>query len=292
VQESAVNDELSAVEGWGDVKGTISLTRSPFFGAEDLIRVLDEDAVTNGASGNVFSLGDVFGDLAAEGQLINLVLAKPASGTASGVIVATVASRSNLAIASALSGIANTTTGSAFAALSTFDVGAIRRLSGVALHILARVTSITAPTKAQLAVEVQTAGGVVLWRSSWVRLGSDTTGQIVDMGAATLDMLRIPLPASTAANIKLVGYLRSSDGTTVAATLDYFDALLAYDFCVVESAGLASDESLVCYGAQNLSEGRWLPLPCEVATVLDGSNIQTKPARIRGTLVRAFTGQE
>jgi hypothetical protein len=94
---------------------------------------------------------------------------------------------------------------------------------------------------------------VVLWRSSWVRLGSDATGQLVDMGAATLDMLRIPLPASTAANIKLVGYLRSSDGTTVAATLDYFDALLAYDYCVVESAGLASGETLACYGAQNLS---------------------------------------
>ena len=188
-----------------------------------------------------------------------MAISKPTTGVASGVILATVAERWNKSIAASLSGITSTTSGSAFTASSSFDVSAIRRLSGVALHVLARVTTITAPTKAQLLTEIQTAGGVVLWRSSWVRFGSDTTGQLIDLGAATLDMLRIPLPAATAANIKLVGYLRSSDGTAVSATLDYFDALLAYDYCVVESAGLASDESLKCYGAQNLSGGdrRW-----------------------------------
>jgi hypothetical protein len=208
VQESAVNDSLLAVEGWGDVEGTITLTRSPFFGAEDLIRAVNAAAVTNGASGNVFSLGDVFGDLAAEGEPINVTLAKPASGTAAGVIVASVASRSSLSIAGALSGITNTTTGSAFASSSTFDVSAIRRLLGVELRLLARLHTLTSPSKGQIQAEVQTSGGVALWRSPWVSLGSDATGQLIELGGAPLDMLRVPLPSATAANIKIGRYGR------------------------------------------------------------------------------------
>jgi hypothetical protein len=102
VQETAVDGAISAVEGWGDVEGTITLNRSPFFGADELMRPIAASAVTNGASGNVFSLGDVFGDLAREGQPLNVTLTKPASGSAAGLVLATVASRTNLTIASAL----------------------------------------------------------------------------------------------------------------------------------------------------------------------------------------------
>lgn len=289
VQERTVDGELSAVEGWPTVEGVINLTRSPFFGSDSVIPVLASQSVTNGASGNVFSLGEVFGDLAREGQPLNVRLAKPAGSTAVSVILATVASRTNLAIASTLSAITNTTTGSAFAVSSSFNVSALRRLSGVSLRLLARLATLTSPSKAEINAEVQTAGGTKLWESGWVGLSTDTSGQLIDLGTAPLSMLRLPLPTTTAANVKVAVSLRSTDGTAVTATLDYVDALLAYDVCVVESAGLASGEVLAAYGAQNLSGGGWLPLFSEVASVLDGSNVQTKPARIRGQLVRAFT---
>jgi hypothetical protein len=290
VQETAVDGAISAVEGWGDVEGTITLNRSPFFGADELMRPIAASAVTNGASGNVFSLGDVFGDLAREGQPLNVTLTKPASGSAAGLVLATVASRTNLTIASALAGIVSTTTGSAFTASASFDIAALRRLVGVELRILARLTTLTNPSKGQIAVEVQTAGGVVLWQSSWARLSTDTTAQLIELGGAPLTSLRVPLPAATAANIKVVAYLRSSDGTAVSATLEYLDVLLAHDYCVIDSAGLAAGEKLVAYGAQNLSGGGWLPMQTPTAAVLDGSDIQTKPAKIRGQLIRAFEG--
>jgi hypothetical protein len=69
-----VNDEISAVEGWTDVAATITLTRGPFFGAAELVSILAGEAVMNGASGSVFSLGDVFGDLALEGQPLNVAI--------------------------------------------------------------------------------------------------------------------------------------------------------------------------------------------------------------------------
>ena len=50
----------------------------------------------------------VFGDLAREGQPLNVRLAKPAGSTAVSVILATVASRTNLAIASTLSAMRST----------------------------------------------------------------------------------------------------------------------------------------------------------------------------------------
>lgn len=288
VQPAVVGDALSPVEGWSDVAATLTLVRSPFFGADALMTPVSAQAVTNGASGNVFSLGDVFGDLALEGQPLNVSLAKPASGTAAGVILATVASRSNLTIASTLSGVTSTTTGSAFTASAAFDVAALRRLTGVELRVLARLTSLTNPSKGMIGVEVQTSGGARVWWSGWVRLGSDTTAQLVELGGAPLTPLRVPIPAATAANIKLVLYLRSSDGTAVTATLDYLDALLAYSYCRLTSAGLASGETLVAYGAQNLSGGGWLPMQTATAAVLNASNVQTKPANIEGQLIQAF----
>jgi hypothetical protein len=290
VQETTVDGAISAVEGWGDVEGAITLQRSPFFGADALMQPVAAAAVTNGAAGNVFSLGDVFGDMALEGQPLNVTLTKPASGSAALLILATVASRQNLTVTSALAGITSTTTGSAFTASAAFDIAALRRLEGVELRILARLTTLTNPAKGQVAVEVQTAGGVRLWWSGWARLSTDATAQLIELGGAPLTNLRVPLPAATAANIKVVAYLRSSDGTAVSATLDYLDCLLAYDYCAIDSAGLAAGEKLVAYGAQNLSGGGWLPMQTPTAAILDGSDIQTKPANIRGLLIRAFAG--
>jgi hypothetical protein len=278
------------IEGGRDLEGTINLTRSPFFGAGELVALLDGEAVTNGGSGNVFALGDLFGDLQIEGEPLNLSFAKPATGAAERLILGSVASRSNRAIGGSVAGVTSTTSGSAFSASGAVDVSALRSDRGLSVRTLGRFTTLTSPAKAEAQAEIQTSGGATLWVSSWVGLGSNTTAQLVDFGSAPLDMLRLPLASTVAANVKVVVRLRSTDGTAVSATLDYVDVLLAYDVCVVVSSGLASGERLLLAGAQNLAGGGWLPMLVEGAIVLDGSDIATKPARIHGQLPRAFTG--
>jgi hypothetical protein len=85
--------------------------------------------------------------------------------------------------------------------------------------------------------------------------------------------------------------LRSTDGTSVTATLDYVEALVAYDVAIVEaSGGLSTSQRYQCLAAQNLSGGGWLPhVPAE-ASVRDASDVLIKSAAIYGTLPRAFAG--
>ena len=79
----------------------------------------------------------------------------------------------------------------------------------------------------------------------------------------------------------MVAYLRSSDGTAVSATLDYLDCLLAYDYCAIDSRGPGGRRSWWRTGAEPVGRG-WLPMQTPTAAILDGSDIQTKPANIRG----------
>lgn len=284
-EETTTDDEITAVEGWADVAATLHIVRSPFFGAYELFRSLDGASVTSGDS---VSLGDLLGDLQDEGEPLVIELAKPTSGTASGVVLATVASHAALTVADSLAGVTSTTTGSAFAATSAVDIGALRRLARAEVRVLAALSSLTNPTTAEVQAEIQTAGGSVLWTSAWVPLDSATTGQLVDLGGAPLTGVRLPLAISTALNVVVVVRLRSTDGTAVSATLDAIDLLLAHDVCAVSCSGLGSGEVLRLYGAQNLSGGGWLPLASEAGGVFDASDVQIGPARIRGQLIRAF----
>ena len=290
VQESIVTGQLSPVEGWPEVEATITLNRSPFFGADALMQPIAAVAVTNDGAGNVVSLGDSFGDMSAEGQPLNVTLAAPPSSAVSGVILATVVDRVNLAFGETLSGVTSQTDGEAYSYSSDFDIAALRRLEGAELRILARLSSLTYPGNAELSVEIQTSAWSTLWQSSWVRLGSDTTAQLIELGGAPLTNIRMPLPASTPTYIHLVARLRSADGTAVSATLDYLDALMVFDYCAIDLAGLNTSERLVAYGAQNLSGGGWLPMARAVAAVFDASDIQIRPATVRGQLVRFFDG--
>lgn len=287
VQESADNDQVGPAEGGTDIDAVITLTRSPFFGSEDLQNLISAGAITNAAGSNTVSLGTVFGDLAVEGCPLNVTIPKPTSGNAAGVILATVYSTTGLTVGASQS-TTSTTTGASFTATGSADVSALRSRLGLSLRILARLTTLTSPSTAEVLAEVQTAGGAALWRSDWTPLSTDTTAQIVDLGATPLDSVRVPL--SSAANVKVVISIRSTTGASVGATLDYVELLLAYDYCVIESAGLATGESYLLYGAQNLNGGGWLPLVPEAAAVVDGSDVVTKPAKILGQLPRAVQG--
>jgi hypothetical protein len=92
-------------------------------------------------------------------------------------------------------------------------------------------------------------------------------------------------------NVKVLIELRSTSGASVTATLDYVEALICYDYCVVEcSGGLAAAQRFELFAAQNLSGGGWLPMMVEAGGAFNASDEQLKPARILGTLPRAYTG--
>ena len=187
---------------------------------------------------------------------------------------------------------AQSTTSSAgvsFTASSSIDVAALRTNNAAVLHLMARFSSLTLPAQAQVQATVKTAAGNTLWQSTWKTLGSNTSGQLIDMGETPLSMLRLPVPSSAAANITVTIAIRSTSGATVGATLDYIEALLALDFCRVEaSGGLASGQRYDLFGAQNLSGGGWLPMAEDDGAAFDGSDVPTNTLRIKGQLPRAF----
>lgn len=289
VQETTSN-EVGPVEGWPSVDAEISLDRSPFFGADELTTLLSAVSFTNGSGGDVQSLGTLLGDLTLEGQPLNITIAKPTSQAAASVVLATIYSRTAASVAQAKT-TTSTTTGTAYTTTGNMDMAALRTRAGLSLHLVGRFTTLTNPSKCQAQIVVKTAGGGTLWQSPWRALSTDATAQYMDFGGAPLDMLRVPLAASAASNITLTVSLRSSDGTSVTATLDYLEALLAYDFCTVDCAGgLAASQHYTFFGAQNLNGGGYQPMVPEGALALDSSEVAVKAARIRGQLPRAFTG--
>lgn len=289
VQEETEGDELTAFEGGVLLAAKIELTRSPFFGAKELQSLLDAQSFTNKSSGNVVSLGDVYGDLANEGQPINIIIDKPTSQSAASLMLASVHARLAATALAEAKTTTSTTTGTAYTATGNLDASALRTRRGVHLRVIARVTTLTAPSKAQLRPTVQTSAGSTLWVGQWRTLSTDTTAQIIDLGATTLDAVRLPLSATV--NVKILIELRSTDGTSVTATLDYIEALICYDFCVVEcSGGLSASQRYELFSAQNLGGGGWHPMGVESGAAYNASDEQLKPARIIGTLPRAFTG--
>jgi hypothetical protein len=288
VQEESAGDELTAFEGGTLLEAKIQLKRSPFFGAKALATLLDAQSYTNSPSGNVVSLGALSGDLAHEGQPINIIIDKPASQSAASLMLASVQSRLNATVNEAKT-TSSTTTGTAYTATSSLNVSALRTRRGVHLRIVARVKTLTAPSVAQLRPTVQTSSGVTLWVGQWRTLSTDTTAQLIDLGATTLDGVRLPIDATV--NVKVLIELRSTSGASVTATLDYVEALICYDYCVVEcSGGLAAAQRFELFAAQNLSGGGWLPMMVEAGGAFNASDEQLKPARILGTLPRAYTG--
>jgi len=288
VQEKADLNEIGPAEGGYQLEAEIEIVRSPFFGADTLMTLIDAQTFTNTSSGNVISLGDVFGDLAYEGQPLNIQINKPTSQSAASVILATVHQRLSATVNEAKTN-ASTTTPTAYTLTSSLDASALRERDALETRIIARFKTLTAPSKAKVRATIQTAGGGTLWVGKWVRLSTNTTAQLADLGGAPLDAVKIPL-ASTI-NLKILVELLSSDGTSVTATLDYVELLLMYDLCVVElTGGLAAGQHYELLGASNRGGGGYQPMIPEGSLSVDASLNPIAPARIRGSLVRGFSG--
>lgn len=267
----------------------LTITRSYAGGAASLATLIN--AVTFGNTGtgspnNVTTLGALTGDLQGEGQPLNIQMATPSAGTASYVYLASVYSRTYQAIASSVT--TSSTTGANFTASTAIDVSALRTRAGLRLRTMARLTTLTAPSKAEVRVTVQTTAGNTLWVGAWVGLDTNTTAQIVDLRCTSLDAERYPI--SNTANVLLQCAIRSTDGTSVTATLGYIEALLYYDFCTLEaSGGLGASQRYQLLGAQNFVGG-WLPSVPPLAVVTDTSDVLVKPAVYKGTPPLARTG--
>jgi hypothetical protein len=284
-------DGVGPAEGWEVASGTIRLMRAPLFGQRDLQTLINAGNLTNTGTGtpdNIIGLEEtqaLHGDLIYEGQPLNILLTKPTSGDAARVLLGTILSRDYQTHGGSVT--TSSSSGSSYTASSAIDVSTLRTRAGLHARVLARFTSLTSPSNAEARATIQTAGGATLWVGPWTPLSASTTGQVVDLGGAGLDALRVPL--SGAASIKVVVTLRSVSGSVVA-TLHSLQTLLAYDWGIAESAGLASGQRLHLMGAQNLAGGGWLPLVPPLGLITDGGDVPIAPALIRGTLPQARSG--
>lgn len=283
VKEHVTNGQ-SPIEGFYDIEGEIKVTRTPFFAVQDLQVIASALAIGNGAaaSSNLVSFGLLDGDLANEGQPINIQFNKPASQVAAKVTLASVVKRVATTITSTLTGVTSQT-GTTFTASAAIDVSELRSYDGVALRLMARIKTITNPAKVQVMATIQTSTGNTLWIGPWVDLAANATAQLIDLRGTSLDAIRSPL--TTAQTIKIQCSLRSIDGTSVTATLDYIETLLAYsDVAIIESSGLGASQHYWLFGAQNLSGGGWLPVSRPRGGIFDSSDLTIQGIGIKGTL--------
>ena len=248
--------ESSPGEGIANLLLDLTVTRQPYGGAAALDALHSGASVANKGTGTPdndlaleANLSPLKGDLIYDGQPLNIQIDKPTSQAAPTVFLASVASRTYQSINSAKT-TTSTTTGLAFTASTAIDISTLRRRRGVRLRVFARLKTLTAPTKQQVQLTIQTASGNTLWQGDWRALpGSNTTAQLIDLGGSSLDALRSPLTGT--ASVILLVTLRSTDGTSVTATLDYLEALLVYDVAMVEaSGGLAAGQRYQCLAAQ------------------------------------------
>lgn len=276
-------------EGATTIFVDVPIVRSPFGGSETLATLINGVSIGNTGTGtpdNLESLGAVPGDLAYEGQPLNVRFHKPTTSTAATVLLSTVYSRAYDATSSSVT----TTTSGTFTTSGAVTLTQLRLKRGLNVRVVGRVTTLTAPTKQEYKVELFAGGSGVAWASEWVGLpGSSTTAQLVDFGGAPLDMMRVPLTTSPTVTVRVS--LRSTDGTSVAATLGYVEVLLYHDFAKVSTGGLSSGQRLHLFGAQNLSGGGWLPNLEKRGIVSSSADIPQASATVYGGCIpRAFAG--
>ena len=271
-------------EGATDVAIQLKLRRSPLGGAAALTTILSASSITNSS---LSSFGTIVGDMAAEGQPLQIRLDKPTAQSPLRAFLASVHSRTTATIANLVT--TTSTTGAAFTASSSMSASALRSADGVHLHVVARLTGLTTPAKAQLRVRAESSTAATLWQGPWVDLDTGTSTQLIDLDGSSLDLLRLAVGSAPA--IVLRAELRSKDGTSVAATLATLDALWCYDWSILElSTAMASGQRLYALGADPIPNGPYLPLDPAEALVADGSDVPVQVVRVRGQLPRAFAG--
>jgi hypothetical protein len=245
---------------------------------------------TNNGSGNTTSLGTLTGDLIYEGQPLNLKIDGPSAST-------TDVGKLWLAVGDSRVKTTHTTTVSTSTSNSglstaTIDATPLLNFSGAKLALFVRFSSVTAGNKALFAVQLQlNSGGVVTPVTAWQPMPVTSGTGMVLAGVFPLTGQRVPV--ATAITLNVIFWLKSTDGTAVAYTVDYSEAVFAYTVAELTAQAATYGNStgvLYAIGAQNLNGVSWQPLsPPRAYSALSGGVNANYAETVRGRLPRAFT---
>lgn len=300
-----INDEA----GHGFVRATLTITRAPFASASSLTTLLNSVTYTNvgtGSNNNTQSLGinalsatSTQGERVYQGQPLNITITPAASVVPARFWMASVLTRVYTSV-----NVARTTTTSS----NYYSAGseAAVTLSASTYYntlargrMLARFTTFTQLDNARFEAFIydsaKSAVGTLLWRSGQFAYTDNTTAAtaFIDFGWFDLSFLRRRLLSTTAPQISVNVQLASDDGTSVTATLDYFEILEYYDFCRLDGNGRSPTNTayLAIEQTNSLNGQAQVPSRPPVAYVSGTSNDQpTGPWTIRGQLPRGYAG--
>jgi hypothetical protein len=292
VQEDAkfINDEsqpFQSPQSKGVLRTLITLRRSPFGGASSLSTLVNGTTFTNDGSSNNASLGSPTGDLVYEGQPMNIKIAEIATFTGRNFYLATYDTHTKTTVTSAVTS-SSTTTGDPFTT-STLNIDNVITNYRLKLRVMARFKTLTNPDKMQFRCTVQTElGGLNIGVSNWIGPNGSWSTPFLDFGAFVVDVLRTPIP--TTANVKQLIQVRSTDGTSVTATLDYNEILLYYDFARFTSTTATGSTTYYqqVLSARQVTSGGWLPIIPRGYTADAASDRVVEGGVIRGTAPRAY----
>lgn len=272
------------------MRATITWVRSPLGGSASLTTAINAQTFTNNnsAGGANLTLGTITGDLANEGQPLNITITPAAAKIYWQAYLATIASTAYTATASTL-----TTTSSSAFTVASVNFAALRNNRALKVRVCGHVSTITNPNKIQLQMRIYpSVSSAAPFASKTMTLGSATTAQYVDFGGYSLDFLRDHNTSTLNALVEVT--LVSSDGTSVTATLTGLEVIFYYDWALVQgNAALMSNASstrLVTLGANNANGTAYVPIPTTAYTTGNSSIIPTIPTIVRGTLPRAWSG--
>lgn len=234
---------------------------------------------------DVESLGTPVGDLIYEGQPLNVYI-KPTSGDMGTLYLATVLSRTNIALAESKTTTTFSlyTTGSA--SIST------ARTRGLKVRILGRFDTFTAPSKVLLSCSVKSiSGGLNMYTSPLLSMpNSAASATLIDFGGFDASVLRSIRNSGLTAYVQFK--LTSSDGTSVTARVDYCEVLLYYTFAVASCEALDNTTTTVFEQANDYNvNGIVVPNSSPRAYGTDTTSGENRgPIPWRGSLPRAYSG--
>lgn len=263
-----VTDDSGSFDAWegnaNDLDAEITWTRGSFFGAASLATLFTNTTFTNNGSGNLTALGTLAGDLIYEGSPLNIKIDGPAGSTTDvdTLWICTAKSRVKTTHTSATG---STTTSTFVHSTTTIDATPLLANNGVDLAIFVRFSSITGGNKGQFALQITgDSAKNIAPITAWQDMPSVVSTTMLYAGTFSLEGQRIPI--ATGLTIELTFWVRSIDGTSVAYTVDYTEAVFAYQVAEI-TQNVASS---IAYGnggnlmyltsAQNLNGAAWLPL--------------------------------
>lgn len=238
---------------------------------------------SSGSPNDVRSLGGGAGELTYEGQPLNLRIVP--SATANRMYLATVYERINTSVANSQT----TTTSISFSSAAATITNA-RNRAGIKLRILARFDTFTAPSKIRLQATVRDSNGVAVIKTlpTFALPHASATSTLLDFGWVDPHTFRSVLGSGL--GILVTFTLSSSDGTSVAARLDYVETLLYYTFATIDNANASSTVSLITEQTNNYNvNGVIVPNTVPRAYAF-GASDWAGERTYRGQLPRHFNG--